>query len=257
MVWRKDEAPEGELMFKLGRKAVKTDLRTLRMVRYLTPALPPPPARVDWTKGQTAWLMLMNDSLGDCTIAGAMHCIMGWSLNTGSESSFSDNDALDYYETFDGYDPNDPSTDSGGILLDVLKDWQKQGINGHTVEAYALVNPANVTQVKQALALFGPLYCGLAFPNSAMDAPTWELTQDRSLAGGHCVVMIAYNEIGPIFISWGALYQATWAFFNFFFAPNMQGEIYAAISPDWFADSGVDPTGLNLDQLNVDLTAIK
>jgi LPS sulfotransferase NodH len=37
----------------------------------------------------------------------------------------------------------------------------------------------------------------------------------------------------------------------------MDGEVYAAISPDWFEQSGVDPTGLNLQQLQADLSAIR
>jgi hypothetical protein len=182
---------------------------------------------------------------------------MGWSLNAGTEAVFTDQDALNYYEKFDGYDPNDPSTDSGGVLLDVLNAWKQQGINGHTVSVYAAVNPTNTTEVKQAINLFGPLYCGLSFPNSAMGASTWELTSDTSIDGGHCVVMIGYNATGPVFISWGALYQASWDFFNYYFSPAQQGEVYAAISQDWIEKSGVDPSGVSLVQLQTDVASIR
>jgi hypothetical protein len=238
-------------MHRLGRKAVKTDSRTLKMAKYLTAALPAPLDTMDWAKGQKSWLMLGNDSLGDCTIAGAMHTIMGWTLNSGKEVLFSTQDAINYYELFDGYNPNDSSTDQGGILLDVLNDWKQQGINGHKVDAYASVTPSNLTEVKQALSLFGPLYCGMNFPKSARGQSEWTVTKDHSIEGGHCVVMIGYNATGPVFISWGALYQATWEFFSTYF-----DEIYAAISPDWFEKSGVDPTGLNITQLNADLALI-
>jgi hypothetical protein len=40
---------------KLGRKAIKTDSRTLAFAKYLTPALPPPPPAADWTKGIASW----------------------------------------------------------------------------------------------------------------------------------------------------------------------------------------------------------
>jgi hypothetical protein len=240
------------MAFRLGRKAVKTDSRTLRLERYLTAALPAAPATCDWTKGQTAWGMLMNDTLGDCTIAGALHAIEAWGLNSGHPITFIDTDALDYYEIFDGYNPDDPSTDQGGVLLDVLNLWKKHGINGHTMTAYASVNPANLDEVKQAIALFGPLYTGMNFPNSAMDQQEWTVTDDTSIDGGHCVVLIGYNETGPVAISWGALYQMTWEFFSAYF-----DEIYAAISPDWFNKSGVDPTGLNLAQLEADLALIR
>ena len=238
--------------FKLGRKAVKTDTRTLRLARYLTATLPAPPVSVDWSKGQTAWQMFCNDTLGDCTIAGALHVIMGWSLNAGTEAAFTDADALSYYEKFDDYVDGDPSTDNGGCLLDVLNDWKHQGINGHIVEAFALVDHTNQAEIKQALALFGPLYTGLQFPNSAMGQLGWGVTEDTSIDGGHCVVLVGYNATGPVAISWGALYQMTWDFFAAYF-----DEIYAAISPDWFMLSGIDPTGLNLQQLQADLAAIR
>src|SRR6266700_2460889 len=55
---------------KLGRKAIKTDSRTLALGNYLKPSLPPPPPAKDWTCGVTEWGMMGNDKLGDCTIAG-------------------------------------------------------------------------------------------------------------------------------------------------------------------------------------------
>lgn len=237
--------------YKLGRKARKTDTRTLK-VRYYIASLPAPPVAVDWTKGETAWGMLLNDSLGDCTIAGALHSIEAWGLNSGHPIMMTIGDALRYYEDFDGYDPANPDSDQGGVLLDVLNRWHQQGINGHTVTAFALVDHANLTEVKQALALFGPLYTGLQFPNSAWGQSTWTITTDTSIDGGHCVVLVGYNTVGPVAISWGALYQMTWAFFSRYF-----DEVYAAISPDWFEASGVDPTGLNLAQLTADLSEIR
>ena len=237
-------------MVKLGRKAVKTDSRTLRMARYLTAVLPPPPVTVDWTKGKTDWGMLKNDTLGDCTIAGALHAIMGWQLQFGNQASFTDEDALTYYEKFDGYNPSDPSTDQGGCLLDVLNDWKQQSINGHMVTAFTLVDQNNITEVKQALALFGPLYCGLNLPNSVWGQTEWTVTDDTSIDGGHCVVLIGYNETGPVAISWGALYQMTWQFFSAYF-----DELYAVISMDWFTN-GADPTGIDLSQLTADLAAL-
>ena len=239
-------------LYRLGRKAIKTDTRTLCMARYLTTELPAPPDSVDWSHGQTSWGMLMNDRLGDCTIAGALHAIQGWMINLGTALIFNDQDALTYYRLFDGYVPSDPSTDTGGILLDVLNKWKQLGINGHTISAYASVDPKNIAEVKQAIALFGPLYVGFQLPNSVWGQKVWEVTDDNSIDGGHCVVLIGYNTTGPVAISWGALYQMTWEFFKAYF-----DELYAAISPDWFSAAGMNPAGLNLTQLVTDLAAIR
>lgn len=56
---------------KLGRKAVKTDSRTLKLAKY-TLALPAAPATCDWTKGITAWGAMLNDQLGDCLIGDTL-----------------------------------------------------------------------------------------------------------------------------------------------------------------------------------------
>jgi hypothetical protein len=64
---------------KLGRKAIKTDTRTLALGKYLKPSLPAPPPSKDWTRGITAWSMMLNDKLGCCTIAGIGHAIQVWS----------------------------------------------------------------------------------------------------------------------------------------------------------------------------------
>ena len=144
--------------FKLGRKAIKTDSRTLMLADYLTPSLPPPPPTADWTKGITAWGMMLNDTLGDCTIAGCGHAVQVWTANAGSEVTIPDATIEKFYETWDGYKPGDPSTDNGGVELDVLNDWKKQGFAGHALTAFVDPRPASLTQVRQSIALFGGVY---------------------------------------------------------------------------------------------------
>ena len=95
-------------MHCLGRKAVKTDTRTLRLAKYLTPTLPSPPPAVDWTKGITSFGEMLNNQIGDCTIAGLGHAIQIWSANTSTEVTLSDTIIQSAYEDWCGYDPNDP-----------------------------------------------------------------------------------------------------------------------------------------------------
>src|ERR1700679_451448 len=109
---------------KLGRKAVLTDTRTMRLSRYFTATLPPPPPAVDWTKGVTAWGDMLNDELGDCTIAGLGHAVQIWTVNASKEITVLDAQVLSAYENWCGYNPSDPSTDQGGIELNVLKDFK-------------------------------------------------------------------------------------------------------------------------------------
>ena len=71
------------MTYRLGRKCVKTDSRTLRLAKY-TADLPTPPASSDWTKGITQWGMMLNDTLGDCTIAGLGHALQVWTVNAST-----------------------------------------------------------------------------------------------------------------------------------------------------------------------------
>lgn len=241
--------PEGR---KLGRKAIKTDSRTLKVRSYLTPQLPPPPDALNWSHGQTDFKMLCNDVLGDCTIAGALHQCMIWTLNNGLEDTVTAGEALSYYERWCGYVYGNPATDQGGVLLDVLRAWKAQTLEGNSLVAYASVDVQNVLEVKQAINLFGGLYTGLQFPNSAFSQNTWmTVADDGGIAGGHCVQICGYDTTGFSCISWGKVYPMTTGFFLKYF-----DEAYALISPEWINRNGLAPTGLNLTQLEQDLSAI-
>jgi hypothetical protein len=240
--------------YKLGRKAVKTDSRTLRLSRYLTAELPAAPVTVDWTKGITSFGALLNDSLGDCTIAGIGHAIQIWSANLGTEANITDAEALQYYEQWDGYNPDDPSTDQGGIELDVLKDFQQQGFAGHKLIAFADPSVANTEELRQAINLFGGLYIGLNVPNFIMnDIPAvWDTTSDDGgIAGGHAVFVTGYDAETFTFISWGNLYKMTLNFWA-----QYVDESHALIGADWIGVEGT-PQGFDLAQLESDLSQIK
>ncbi|MDR3426098.1 hypothetical protein [Silvimonas sp.] len=243
---------------RLGRKAIKTDSRTLRLERYFTAALPAPPPARDWSKGITAWGMLMNDTLGDCTIAGVGHAVQALSANAGTEATISDAVVLKYYEQWDGYNPADPSTDQGGICLDVLNNWRKNGFSGHGLIAYATALPANRVHVQQAIELFGGLYIGVSLPISAQSQNEWNVVSDDGTGsnvagswGGHCVFVLAYDADGLTCVTWGSLMRMTWAFWNAYV-----DEAYALVSHDWFSNKWTAPNGFNLAQLRADLTQI-
>jgi len=240
----------------LGRKAVKTDSRTLRLARYLSPALTPPPASVDWTKGITDWGMMLNDALGCCTIAGVGHAVQVLTANSSSEVTVPDSTILNYYENWDGYVDGDPSTDNGGIELDVLNDWQKQGFSGHALTAFADPNVSNITEIKQVINLFGGVYIGFNVPQSVMNSdndPTvpWDVTGDNTIVGGHAVFVPKYDADFLYPISWGQVYKMTYAFWSQFV-----DEAHALLSPDFIEANGLDPAGFNMAQLETDLAAI-
>ena len=242
--------------FRLGRKAVKRDSRTLKLRAYAG-TLPPPPATVDYSKGILQFGMMLNDTLGDCTIAGCAHAVQIWTANSTSEITLPDSTILAYYEQWDGYVSGDPSTDNGGVELDVLNDWRKSSFAGHILTAYADPDVTNVTEIKQAINLFLGIYIGMNVTNQVMESAgnpvvAWDQTGVTSSAGGHAVYVVGYDATYFYFVSWGQVYKMTLAYWQ----ANVD-EAHALMSPDLLGSSGLSASGFNTSQLLADLAAIR
>lgn len=244
---------------KLGKNKPKHDPRTLCMAKYMQ-ALPPPPASVDWSKKVGPLGMMLNDKIGNCTIAGAAHLVQAWTGNAnGTPVILADSDVLLGYEAACGYNPAFPRTDQGGVEIDVLNYWRKNGIGpaGHQIAAYGAVNVLDHTEVMTALNLFGGLYTGVALPVSAQSqvGTVWDVVNRPSGApgswGGHCVPIVAADHETLTCITWGAFQKMTWKFWNRYF-----DEAYACLTPDWIAADGKSPSGVDLATLQSDLAQI-
>ncbi len=242
---------------KLGRKAIRTDSRTLQLSNYITSGLPPAPPAKDWTKGIASWGMMLNDQHGDCTIAAAAHAVQVWSVNTGSEITIPDDQVLSYYELWDGFKPGDPTTDEGGIELNVLTNWQKSSFLNHQLVAFADPAFANLAEIRQAINLFGGVYIGMALPITAQKQVIWDVVHNGGAAakpgswGGHAVFVPKYDETSFTCITWGALKTMTVAFWE-----KYVDEAHALLSPDWMSAKG-SPSGFDIDQLKTDLGLIR
>ena len=202
---------------KLGKKAALPDARTLKLENYLAPSLPSPPNQIDWTRGVKVWPFLLNDNLGDCTIAAALHAVQIWMLPGKTPYHPADSVALNYYEKWDGYVNGDPNTDNGGYELTVLNSWRQQKLDSHVLWGYADPQPQNVLHVKQSVAFFGGVYIGLQLPVSAQAqvGTIWDVVPNSGgIWGGHAVYCAAYNSTGPICITWNQIQPMTWAFWN-------------------------------------------
>lgn len=244
---------------KLGKRPPRFDHRTLRLASYLTPALPPPPPRVDWTRGfNINYGMMLNDSLGDCVEAAKGHAGQVWSLCNGRLVTVPDSIILSNYEANGGYVPGDASTDNGEVELDSLKAWRKNGFGGHSLSAFAAIDPSIMTHVLSGIYLFGLAYIGFSVPQSAMDqndrGETWDVVQhDGGIVGGHAVIVPAYNTADDTLtcITWGMRQRMTFAFWN-----RYVDESYALLSVDWLIRGGMNPSGFDMTALAADLVAV-
>lgn len=226
---------------KLGKRAAKKDKRTLKLSNYIV-HLPPAPQSVDLSHGIDDWGLMLNDEIGDCTCAAIGHMIQCWTANTTGEITLADSEILDAYRTFCGYDPLDPNSDQGGVELDVLNRWRKNGgFGGHNLIAYADPEPRNLVHVHQGLALFGGMYIGLSLPISAQSQDIWDVVGDprRDFEsspgswGGHAVSLIGYDAKHLKFVTWGKIKLMTPAFWV-----TYCDESHALLSQDWLAHFG-------------------
>ena len=241
---------------KLGKLPVRTDVRTLRIARYIdTAQLPSPPDTLDLADRVADWPVYANDRIGDCTIAAAGHMIEAWTAEgQGQVIEITEQSVLD---AFDHVKIVDPVTgEAGAIELDVLRYWRNDGIGGHKIGAYAHVSGYDHRLVRTGAWLFGGVYIGLALPITAQRQEVWDWT--GSLAGdakpgswgGHAVDIVRFDEAGLTFVTWGALKRMTWSFWD-----RYCDEAYCIISPDFLAQ-GKAPNGFDLATLKADLALI-
>jgi hypothetical protein len=242
--------------FALGKLPARTDVRTLSLAHYVDRSvLPAPPATLDLAGRVPAWPMYANDRIGDCTTAAAGHMIEAWTAAaTDRTVEVSDGDVL---RAFDAVKIVDPETgEEGAVELDVLNLWRSTGIGGHQIGAFARVATADHDLARTAAFLFGGLYIGLQMPISAQDQRVWdwEGRLDGPDApgswGGHAVDVVGYSETGLTAVTWGALQQLTWSFWD-----RYCDEAYCIISPDFLA-GGKTPAGFDLEALESDLELV-
>ncbi len=244
---------------RLGKQPARRDARTFLLADYLdAEVLPTPPPHLRWTQNVGSWPMMRNDTIGDCTVSAAGHCIQEWTAFSGTEVIPSDDDVVAAYSAITGYDPVTGANDNGAVELDVLNYWRKQGIAGHQLMAYVAIEPGNHDHVKDSVQLFGNCYIGLGLPISAQRQRVWSVPPggpDGDGApwswGGHAVPVVGYDARGLICVTWGALKRMTWGFWNAYC-----DEAYALLSPDWLKPSGEAPSGFDLATLEADLQSL-
>jgi hypothetical protein len=205
--------------FHGGKLPAQPARSQLRLSAVLGERLAAPPAAVDWQDDRIVWPMYANDEVGDCTCAGVGHLVNQLTYyGSGSEVQPTDSSVLGMYSAITGYDPAKPASDTGAYCQDVLAYWRKTGLEGHKITAYASLDVSNLVEVKQAIALFGTVYVGLSFPDSAMkqfngDQP-WDVVRGARIEGGHCVIVGAYGSGKLGLVTWGAETTMTEAFWK-------------------------------------------
>ena len=253
---------------KLGKQKPKYDRRTLQFSRYLTGTIPFAPNTSHWPNAAPLG-MLLNDTVGNCAIAGPLHQEMIWNKANGVIWTATDAMALAGYEAVGGYNPNaapnpDGSnpTDNGCNMLDVLNYWRQTGLGGKKIGAFVQVNPLNHIHVQHASFFFGGLLVGIqlpvAFQSQNNPAKGWYvpasgLSGDGTPGswGGHCIYSPGYSPGEIDVVTWGERIPMTWTAWN-----GYVDEVYGIISTDFIQNPAKAPNGIAMAELIADLQLV-
>lgn len=253
---------------KLGKKlGVVHDPRTFKLAPLLAVDITAP-LTFHFGHGITNFPMLGNDDFGCCTCAAMGHRVIASEYNTGQKERWVNRtQVLNAYSAVTGFKQDDPSTDNGAYCLDVLNYMRRTGLGRevdgtrHMIYAYASVDWRDHTEAKVASYVFGGLYTGVALPLSAADqintGQRWDVVSSGRAEwgswGGHAMHTVGYDDLGPIFVTWGQLQRSTWAWWD-----KYVDEAYAVLHEDWIRVNTGKTTNAKLDlsQLNEQLARL-
>jgi hypothetical protein len=222
--------------------------------------LPPIPDSFDaGTKGPSQWGMHLNDKIGCCTVAAAANMIQADHYAAGRPYMVPDADVLSAYEAITGYNPDDPNSDSGAYLIQVLQYWAAKGISGNINRAFALVDRAQDALVHAAIYLFNGIYAGMWVPKCIEGAEVWDYVEGSENLGGHCIWLRAFNythtdgKVYPYAVeSWNQLYPVTQACWD-----NCFDEARVKMEKAILLDTGGTITGFGWNDLLNDMKLVQ
>lgn len=266
--------------FRMGRKRPVARCPRLSLKNYLKMSLPAPPESMGYAAKAASplGLMYLNDSLGDCVIAGMAHVEGVLTANAGWPVVLNDAQITALYSAIGGYVPGDPSTDQGCDEQTALNYWQQKGLARMDKQGFLLdlalaeckiagwmsVNPSDPAEVRTALWLFENVIFGVELPdawvNPMPSAPgfVWESAGEADPDNGHCFVATGYGPSGLQICTWGMLGSITNAAVEKYAGQSEGGELYCVISQDGIAKASQKaPNGFDWSQLLADFDFMK
>ena len=212
------------------------------------------PQNVDQTRGYTNWGMHLNDSLGDCVVAGAVNRLILCSYaDTGTAKTISDDEVQSVYFKITG------GRDEGMQLTDMLSYQVKQPTTSNwNILAYGTVDPQNKLQVQQATWYLSGLKIGVMLPSSWVNPMpqasgfVWDMPRNARIVGGHDVEVCGYTPQGVQVITWNKIGTITWDSFT---CGQFVQEAWGTLLDDW-CETGKTPQGFSCAELYADFQTI-
>ena len=237
---------------KRGKLAPARAAHLGALTDYLTAPLPVPPSSFNYgNKVTSGFPMALNDTYGDCAIAGVIHLLEIWYAEVGEVFAYPGDEVVKetYFKLTGGQD-------TGLVLQNVLKEWQTNGLFGTKILGYAPIEIRDTKTFKAATYAFGGTYLGVELPANAEQqfeaGQPWHLAGGyQRPVGGHCIVGSGANRLGVDDLTWGAEDAFTWSWWNYY-----GSEIWVAI-PEIFAEKGHGPlANIDIASLQLDLKSV-
>ena len=247
-----------------GRLKPLADCPHLKLGRYLRADLAPPPESTNYRAKAMPALrrMYRNDKLGCCTVTAKAHLkgqVTG-NADGGAPIQFPDSQIDAWYSAITGWNPNDPSTDRGANMQDVLNWFTKNGYGPGTQKplGWVSVDLTNKQEVMQAVELFEGADVGGDLPDTAVTPfpsadGNWNFSGPPDPENGHDYPVVDYDQNGVFVATWALIMHIGWADFGRIGSKANGGEGYLLIDPDMITKaSGKAPNGLGLGDLITD-----
>jgi len=209
------------MAFKLGKLAPQLDSRDLKFSSLMRRGVSIPDLYdFDVLHPGIPTPMYLNDTYGDCVIAGRAHQTLRFELiEKGVLPKITDAEVeKEYFSETHG-------ADSGLVVSQSLKRWRRHGWtaggSNYKIRAYSRLDLYNRSQIKAAV--YSDLGVGIGFevPQSAIDqfdaGANWSVVpNDGGIQGGHYVFCYAYDSQSVKCVTWGRRVLMSWDFFDIY-----------------------------------------
>lgn len=234
-------------LYKLGKLAAIRPAGLQELSVYANGPLPQPPASCDFYSGVSLPID-GNQTVGDCVMAGTAHLIAAWDKESSEHDTVPTGQTVvnEYFKLTGGQD-------AGLDEASTLQTWQRSGLFGHKIAAYAPVAVKDITAMHQAIAFYGGAMFGIQCPDSAQtqfaNNEPWTVVPGATVEGGHCIVALGFDSQYLYCATWGGVAKVTYPF-----ASRYLDECWAVI-PNQFVEDGKGPS-LDLAALKSDLASL-
>ena len=253
---------------KLGRLPAVADSRVPFLAELAAAkTLPAPPASVNFYADVGEWGMLGNNVLGDCVEACVGHATLQFTTYAGAPKVPTTAEATKLYSEVTGYNPANPATDQGTVIMGaggMMEYWATNGVvfggAKSLATAYAQVKLGDgALWFRQAIHYFGGVMIGINLPESIIagaEVPYLWSNPAGPIAGGHCVWLDGYETVGNVLyfdlVSWGTRYRMS--------LPFLRGTLEEAVAiydPDSLNARGLDADDFDAAELLAAMAVIK